>query len=198
MKTSNLISVATLLGVLSACGGGGGDGSPIPPPPPPPVTATTLVYTPPSGGSYQMVRNAGSTPTHLILDLVGPAGTSGRGIGFYLNADTGRITWSKVSGSDAELVQNGAFNLGSGVLALKAKVNGNELQAGVYQKGTSAPAIAFGSTVVLARVAMDLKSGLTPGAVSFSAVPNKAMLLPDVGAATPGNISVSVGSLTAQ
>lgn len=198
MKTSNLISAAALLGVLSACGGGGGGGGTNNPPPP--ATATTLAYTNPSSGTYQLIRDSASTSSHLVFDLVGPTGTSGRGIGFYLNADPNKVTWSKVNGSDPEFVENGAFNLGTGVLALKAKVNTStgELQAGVYQKGTSVPSIAFGPSVVLAKVAMDLKSGQTPGAVTFTAVASKAMVLPDTGAATPGNISITVGNLTAQ
>ncbi len=197
MKTSKLIPITTLLGVLSACSGGGGGADNKPPPPPP--TASSLIYTNPTSGAYQLVRDTTkSTATHLVLDLVGPSGTSGRGVGFYLNADTSRVTWTKVDSTDAELVQNGAFVLGSGVQALTAKVSGNELQAGAYQKGTTAPAVAFGSSVVLARIALDLKSGITPGTVTFSAVTNKAMLLPDTDAAAPGNISVTVGSIAAQ
>jgi hypothetical protein len=50
-----------------------------------------------------------------------------------------------VAGSDAQLVQNGTFNLGSGTQLLEAKAGGDVLQAGVYQKG----AAVHGKAVVL-------------------------------------------------
>ena len=94
-------------------------------------TASALAYADPTGGAYRLVRNASlSTATHLVLDLLGPAGTSGRGVGFYLSADTTKVDWTKVAGSDAQLVQNSAFNLGTGTQLLKAKAAGDVLQPG--------------------------------------------------------------------
>ncbi len=159
--------------------------------------ASALAYTDPTSGTYRLVKNTAlSTGTHLVLDLLGPAGTQGRGVGFYLTADTAKVTWAKVSGSDADLVQNGAFSLGSAPQLLKAKVAGDELQAGVYQKGSGTPAVTFTATGALARVALDLKGNPSLGTVSFSAVTNKAVVLPASGAQT--TIQVSVGALAAQ
>lgn len=159
--------------------------------------ASALAYTDPTSGTYRLVRNATlSTSTHLVLDLLGPAGTQGRGVGFYLSADTSKVTWTKVSGADPELVQNGAFTLGSGQQLLKAKVTGSELQAGVYQKGSAVPAVTFTASGALARVALDLNGNPALGAVTFSAVANKAVVLPAAGAQTV--ITVSVGTLAAQ
>lgn len=160
-------------------------------------TAGTLAYTDPAAGTYRLVRNATlSTTTHLVLDLLGPVGTSGRGVGFYLSADTTKVNWVKVSGADAELVQNGAFTLGAGTQLLKAKATGDVLQAGVYQKGSAVPAVAFTATGALARVALDLKGNPALGAITFSAVAPKAVVLPDTGPQTL--ITISVGTLTAQ
>lgn len=160
-------------------------------------TAGALGYTDPATGAYRLVRNAGlSTATHLVLDLVCTTGDTGRGVGFYLSADTTKVTWTKVAASDAELVQNNAFNLGSGTQLLKAKASGDTLQAGVYQKGSGTPAVTFTATGALARVALDLKGNPALGAVTFAAVTNKAVVLPASGAAT--TIAISVGTLNAQ
>jgi hypothetical protein len=159
--------------------------------------ASALAYTDPASGTYRLVKNTAlSTATHLVLDLLGPAGTQGRGVGFYLTADTTKVTWTKVASSDADLVQNGAFSLGSAPQLLKAKATGDELQAGVYQKGGGVPAVTFTATGALARVALDLKGNPALGTVTFTAPTNKAVVLPASGAQT--TIQVSVGTLSAQ
>jgi hypothetical protein len=130
-----------------------------------------------------------------VLDLVGPAGTLGRGVGFYLTADTTKVNWAKVATSDAELVQNGdAFALGGGQQLIKAKASGDTLQAGVYQKGSGVSAKALNTT--LARVALDLKGNPTLGTVALAPVANKTIVVPETGAQTV--ITISVGTLTAQ
>jgi hypothetical protein len=158
-------------------------------------TAGSLAYTDPASGTYRLMRNAGSTATHLVLDLVGPAGTLGRGVGFYLTADTTKVTWAKVAASDAELVQNGdVFTLGGGQQLIKAKASGDTLQAGVYQKGAGVSAKPLNAT--LARVALDLKGSPSLGTIALGPVAGKTIVVPETGAQTV--ITVSVGTLTAQ
>lgn len=185
---------ATTTFTLSVTGAGGTTSSSTT------VTVKTIAdhldYTNPTSGAYMLVKDAASTPTHLILNLMGPDGTPRSGVGFFLSADTTKVAWAKVSGSDPEYVKNGVFNLGSGVQLLKSKVeampgNATQLQAGVFQKG-STPVVTTG---ILASVALDLKSNVSLGTVTFSAVSNKAVLTN--GSAAPTPIVISTGTLSA-
>jgi hypothetical protein len=187
-------SAAVALAVLTACGGGGGSSTPAPTP-----TATTLAYADPTTGSYQLKKNTSlSTGTHLVLDLVGPAGTSGTGVSATFSADATKVTWTNVAAADAAgtYLQNGtAFTLGTAPQIFKAKVAGNVLQATVAQKGTANP-VALSAP--LFRVAVDLKAGLglTIGStIALSADAAKCQVLDSTGAIVP--VTVTVGTLTA-
>lgn len=175
------------LALLLACGGGGS----TPPPPPPVPTATALAYTDPTSGVYQLKKNTTlSTATHLVLDVVGVGAPSGAAVAFTLSTDTARTSWAKVSGTDTEYVQNGAvLTLGTAPLALKGKISGALLQGAVGQKGTAGSVSLNG---VLARVALDLKTGAPLGAATLTAP--KAQILQADGTITtvtlvPGTLS---------
>ncbi|MDP1831210.1 MAG: hypothetical protein Q8K67_04050 [Geothrix sp.] len=186
-------SAALALAALVACGGGGS----TPPPPPPPPTATTLAYTDPTTGTYLLKKNAAlSTATHLVLDLVGPAATTGSGVSATFSADTLKVTWVNVASTDAAntFVQNGtAFNLGTAPQALKAKVAANVLQATAAQKGIGSP-VALNAPLL--RVALDLKASQPLGAITFSADSTKSQIIDGTGAISA--ITVTVGALNAQ
>lgn len=180
---------------LMACSGGGNNNPPVTPPPAKTI-ADRLDYVNPASGTYTLVRDASSTSTHLVLNLMGPAGAQGTGVGFYLSADSGKVTWSKPSGSDSILAHNGIFDLGASPQLAIAKATGDQIQVGFYQKGTTKPAVTFTASTVLASVAVDLKPNVVPlGAVAFSAIANKAVLTN--GSAAPAPIVISVGTLTA-
>lgn len=171
-----LLPVAGLL-LLSACGGGSGSSSPV-------VQPKQLAYTNPTSGDYKLLKNAASTPTTLILDLQGPAGTTGTGAGFTLSLDSTKATWSST------LINGKAFVLGSAPQILSATVSGGTLQAAVAQKGLSAP-VDLGNT--LATVQMSMVSGATPGDLALQA--GKCKVLTPTGIQT---ITVSVGTLKVQ
>ncbi|GLH72762.1 hypothetical protein GETHLI_12640 [Geothrix limicola] len=183
----SFLSCAALV-LLVACGGGSSK-----PAPKPVTSASKLVYTDPTSGDYRLVKDSSSTDTHLVLNLMGPStGTLGRGVAFYLNTDSALVTWSKVASADAEFAQGPLFTD-----KLKTKVTGGELQVGSFQKGRGAAAANIGATTVLAHVALDLKTGTTPGAVSLASPADKAVLIPDTGdALTP--IAITAGTLLAQ
>jgi hypothetical protein len=186
-KTTRSLLAAIGLGALLACGGGGTSA-------PPKTIADTLAYTNPASGTYTLVKNATkSTAGHLVLDLVGPAG-SVSGVGFYLTADSTKVAWTPVEAGDAEKVKSASF--ASSIVT--SKVSGDMRQASVYQKGTTAAVTATSSTV-LASVALDLKSGLAVNtSVTLTAPSGKALILNAPGgsqATTP--IVISVGTLTA-
>lgn len=199
MMIKGYVSLSALLGIaaLVGCGGGGGGSAP-----PPPAAVSTLVYTAPTSvgaAEFQWVKNATkSTASHLVLDLIGPTGVSGRGVGFYLSADANKVTWSKVDPTDAELVRNEVFSLGSGSPLLKAKFAGDQLQAGVYQKDATAAAKTFSASTVLVSVALDLKAGAATGAVTLSSVANKSLLLPATGDPTAAVIRMGTLEIKTQ
>ncbi len=190
-KLLSITAALALTGFL-ACGGGGGSN----PPPPPPPTATGLAYTDPTTGTYLLKKNPTlSTSTHIVLDLVGPAGT-GTGVSATLSADTTKVTWVNVATSDAAntFVQNGtAFNLGAAPQILKGKVIGDVLQITAAQKGFASP---VSLNAPLLRIALDLKASQPTGAITFSADSTKCQVLDGAGTITA--ITVSVGTLTAQ
>ena len=159
--------------------------------------ATALAYTDPTGSAYFLKRNASlSTATHLVLDLVGPAATTGSGISASFTADTAKVTWSNVVSSDASgtYVQNGtAFTLGAAPLILKGQVIGSVLQVAAAQKGIASP---VSLNVPLLRLALDLGSSTGPGTIALTSDNTKALVLDGTGALT--GITIAVGTLTAQ
>lgn len=160
LKSGSLLALASLV----ACGGGGGSSS---------SSgggtssnkATKLVYTDPapSGTQWALMKDASSTDTHLVLDLVSPSdAVSGFGVGFTINAPTS-VTWSKVTGTDATLIQNTAYNLGGASPQLiKGVSKTGSLIAGVYQKGLATTPVPHPGTV--AKIALDLSSGASKAA----------------------------------
>lgn len=161
----------TALVLSLACGGGGGGGDT---PPPAPTNATSLAYTDPTSGTYQVKKNTGlSTSTHLVLDVVGSGAPNGAGLAFTVTADATRLTWAKVAVADPQYIQNGTvLNVGTGPAALTGKVSGATLTGGLGQKGLGASVALNG---VVARFAVDLKSGAAKGTASLAQT--KAQLL---------------------
>lgn len=186
---------------LVACSGGG---TTTPPPPPPKTIADRLDYTNPTSGTYTLVKDTtNSTSTHLVLNLMGPVGTPTTGVGFYLSADSTKVTWSKPTGSDTILAHSGLFDLGSAPQLMVGKSSGDQIQVGFYQKGTIPSVKTLTATSVLATVALDLKSNVAVGSTVWSstqapstkAVLNQASGVPVSIATIP--ITISYGILAA-
>lgn len=193
MTTNKFFCTSVALAALLACGGGGGGSTP------PPATATTLAYIDPTSDTFKLVKNAASSGSHLVLDLMGPTSGTASGVSITLNADATKVAWVDVpaGGTTATLMANGTqFLLGSGTPIQKAKASTGLLQATVAQKAPTAAASLNG---VLLRVALDLKPslGLAQGtAITLTADAAKSQVLDGAGNITP--ITVSVGTLTAQ
>ena len=133
MNSKLLLSFA-LAATLAACGGGSSDSpapTPSPPPPPPKAAPTSLSYTDPTSSGWRLVKDAASTPTQLVLDLVGPPGTQTRGVGFNLKRGMG-LAFGKFA--------NGGYALDTGVFQLKGTNSNFESYA-----GTDADPVLFAS-----------------------------------------------------
>jgi hypothetical protein len=135
MNTKLLLSFV-LTATLAACGGDSSDSAP-PPSAPPTATPTSLSYTDPTSSGWRLVKDASSTPSRLVLDLVGPAGTQTRGVGFNLKRGAG-LAFSTFA--------NGGYALDTGVFQLKGTNTNFESYA-----GTDADPVLF--------VSAPLKSG---------------------------------------
>ena len=158
-----------------------------------PVKAGALVYTAPTGAGYQLVKDASSSSTHLVLGLVGPAGAQLKGVVLTLNADAAKATWSNPGGTvDSYIKEGQVLALGAGTKLMKSQLSGASLQLALFQKGNAAAA-TLGAQPLLS-VALDLKAGATPGPVSLSSA--TAQILDPTG--TTQAITVAVGTLTAQ
>ena len=138
---TKLLTTLALFAALSGCGGG--DSTPpaaplTPTPAPAPAAApTTLGYTDPTSSGWRLVKDAASTSTRLVLDLVGPAGTPTRGVGFNLKRGMG-LAFGKFD--------NGGYAHDTGVFQLKGTNSNFESYA-----GTDADPVLF--------VSAPLKSG---------------------------------------
>ncbi|MCX6548800.1 MAG: hypothetical protein NTW40_12290, partial [Acidobacteria bacterium] len=134
--------------------------------------------------------------THLVLDLVGPAATTGSGISAAFTVDTAKVSWANVATADAAgtyVQTGGAFTLGAAPQVLKGKVTAGILQVTAAQKGTGSP-VAL--NVPLVRVALDLKTLQAPGAITLAATAGKAYYTDAAGNLTA--TTVTVGTLAAQ
>lgn len=184
------LAATTLLASLLACGGAytPPSGS-APAAAAPAAAATALAYTDPAGSGWRLVKDASSTPAHLVLNLLGPTGGQGRGVGFNLQSD-GSVAFhafadptNTISGKN--YVKPGTvYKLGLGpgnafetrltylaqpVLAVGGvKQGGKLLTVGVYQKDRVQPAASFDSTPLL-QIGLDLPT--TGGPVVGQAIP---------------------------
>jgi len=154
--------------------------------------AGSLAYTAPTGSGYRLVRDPASTGSHLVLDLVGPAGTRLKGVVFTLNADTTRVAFANAGGTDPYVKEGQVLTLGTGTPLVKGEIVGAALQSAVFQKGAAAPA-TLGNQPLLS-VALNLKAGAALGAVNLSST--SAQILGASGKTQA--ITVAVGTLSAE
>jgi len=200
--------------VLATLTGCGGSSYPTYTAPPGPVAASGLTYTDPAAGGWRLVKDASSTSTRLVLDLVGPAGTMTRGVGFNIKAPAGLRfdTFSDGMGIHdlgAYNLVSAAANPGEPVALTSALLPGNVLTVGIYQKGREQPAIDSGAAP-LCQVALKLDTtvGLHAGDPLALSVPKARVIPEDIGAVTDTmlvlsrkarlqDISISVGASAA-
>lgn len=184
------LGLATSLLALAACGGSKTS--------PPPAKAAGMAYVDPAGSGWRLVRNPASTDTHLVLDLMAPAATTGLGAGLVLSLDAGKAQWSKVAAGDADFAHNLAFDLGADAATRLSRgvLKGADLQVGVFQKGLANP-VAYGGALL--SVAIDFKGAgtLDPGTAIALSV-GRAQHLAAGGVQVDLSPLLAIGSLTAK
>jgi hypothetical protein len=181
-----LVALA-LLGTLLACGGA------YTPPPgqttttTPHTAATALAYTDPVSTGWRLVKDTASTPTRLVLKLIGPNGAMARGVGFNLASD-GSLPFHQFNPGTAQcyLQDTGVFYLKRDpatsvfgpdgryswmhepVIAVGGVKNGGKLlTVGIYQKDRAVPAQAVDASGGVVRIGLDLPTTNIPAAGSL-------------------------------
>jgi len=155
-----------LLGLALACSGSSDHGTATPATPAVPA-ASGFTYTAPAGTGWRLVEDAASTPTRLLLDLVGPAGTLSRGVGFNLKAATG-VRFGTFGTAGSPVSDAGVYELlsadptylyepsllGGGVKP------GNLLTVGIFQKDRRFGAKDSGTALCQIALVFDAAAGL--------------------------------------
>lgn len=209
---SLLPALAFALGLSLACGGG--SHSAPAPAPAPAQPAQGLVYTDPAGTGWRLVKDASTTTTKLVLNLVGPAGLKTRGVGFNLQAPAG-VKFAAFSGG-LPIKDGGVYQLTmagstdpSEPLALTGGVKkGNLLSVGIYQKDRDQAAQDSGATLCQIALQFDAAAALSTGAPLALSIPKAKVVPEDIGAVTDDawtldkkmrmtDITIAVGTLTA-
>lgn len=169
---------------LVGCGGASTSDAPATQPP------AKLSYTPPSSLGYRLVADPSSTPTTLVLNLVGPVGATARGVHLNVYSDGAKVAWAAPAGSATLAKPGTAFDLGTGLPLLKNTIIDQELQVSLYQKGSTSAATL--SDQPMFSVALALKPGAAQGPVTLKVRPGCQVM--DAAGNTSG-IQVAAGSV---
>lgn len=139
-----------LLSLLTACGGHN-------PSPPGPATALHYVNPAPTGFRLEVEPATNDTP-NVVLDLIGPAGTSLHGVAFFLTCDTTRALWSSPPNATGSALTLGAVPL----FRVKPGAGTGDLQVGLFQTGAP-PAVLGAAPIVSLGLSLNLAQGPRSG-----------------------------------
>jgi hypothetical protein len=182
------LSVAALCLIIGAGGCNNDRLFPAPtaaPAPKPPTQAQAspaavgLDYTDPAGSDWRLVRDPSSTVTRLVLNLVGPTGHKGRGVGFNLRSD-GTVKFARFDNgtyiNDLGVFQltnkSGAVSALDGITPVVndigtivggVKEGGRMLTVGAFQKDRRWPAQDLGQPLYQVAIAFDASQNLASG-----------------------------------
>jgi hypothetical protein len=185
MRKLTLTLSGLLLGMAMACGGGSGGSSAATASAAP---AKGLSYTDPAGTGWRLVRDAASTPTRTILDLVGPAGTLSRGVGFNLQASAG-VHFGTFTETGYPIRDAGVYELLSKypTYYLEPKLlaggvkPGNILTVGIFQKDRRLNPKDSGSTLCQIALELDSAVAVNSGDTLTLSVPKARIIPGDIG-----------------
>ena len=182
------LACMTLLGLAACTGGGGGGGAASNQ-----GTSTgTLTYVNPTGYQSQfyqcaLVRDASSTSTRLVLDVIGPTKLSATGLTFAFDVDTAKAVWTT-----SPVVTNGNLLTGVNVIA-QGWVAGGRLQGIVTAKGLGFH-VADAGAGIIATITLTAGPGAASGPVSLTDSGFGSLM--DTSGPPAGPVAFSVGTLT--
>ncbi|HJW71364.1 MAG TPA: hypothetical protein VJ486_00795 [Geothrix sp.] len=212
-RALSLLAPGLALALALACGGSSNTSAP--PPAPPPAPAHTLTYSDPSGTGWRLVKDASSTTTRLVLNLVGPAGTKTRGVGFNLQAP-GSVSFGKFGNglpiNDTgvyQLMTAGSTDVSEPVAMTGGVKKGNVLSVGIYQKDRDQAAQDSGAALLQVAILFNPAANLSTGTPLALSIPKAKAIPEDIGAITDDlwtldqkmrmtDINIAVGTLAAQ
>ncbi len=209
-NTLALALAGFVLPLFLACGGGSGSHAATSSPATP---AQSLAYSAPSGTGWALVKDASSTSSRLVLNVVGPAGLKTRGVGFNIHAPQGLMFDTFANGlpiADTGVyeLQSATPNPGDPVALTGALKPGNILTVGIYQKRLEKPSKDSGAALCQIALKLDPAANVMSGQ-AFTLTVLKAKVIPDdIGATTDSlyvmsqklrmqNITLAVGSVSA-
>ncbi len=194
MKRLSLLLAFPVLALVLGCTAG--NSTPQAP------AAQAMTYTDPvtTPSDWKLVKDPSSTPTRLVLDLVGPSdGTRYRGAGFTLRTDTTQVHYGRFPdylGNPTAYHGDGGVFLdrdatGSWDVAPRLQasgIKGDRLMVGIFQDtDDQAWSLAWGSPIdgakartcstVVLRIALELDASAHPGTVALELL--KARAIPE-------------------
>lgn len=182
MKLIPSLFLFPFLALFLGCGGSSSPATQAAP------LATSLEYTAPTGTGWRLVKDPASTPTHLILNLVGPAGEMGRGVGFNLKAEGG-VRFAKLAGRYIQ--DRGVFQLRNADLAPEAYDDvllvggllqkGTLLSVGAFQKDRRQPAQPLDAPLFSVALDLNAEAHLAPGSEIPLSISKARMIPADIG-----------------
>jgi hypothetical protein len=177
---------SSLLLVLAACGGSSGGGHSD-------AASSGLSYTNPTGtsGNFALVLDSASTPSNLVLDLVGPSGTPAVGVTFGFNVNFTQAAWATTPVANGTL-----FGTGGATLLCKGWATGGSLQGIAANLGLTNQVGDIGPAKgTLAKITLTPRLGAPTGYVTLTDSGLGTVLASD---GTPMPIQIQVGSLVLQ
>ncbi len=195
MRKLGFLISGLLLSLTLACGGG----SHTTPAPVPAAAATGLTYTDPTGTGWRLVKDVHSTPTRLLLNLVGPAGLNTRGAGFNLQASLA-VRFGDFTESGFPIKDMGVYELwntspwpGDGSVAVGSDPleprliaggvkAGNLLTVGIFQKDRRATAKDSGHPLCQIALEFNGTSDLKVGDALPLSITKSKFMAEDIGA----------------
>jgi len=164
-RSLSLLLSGLVLTLSLACGGGSSSPSTAAPA----AAATGLAYTDPTSTGWRLVKDASSTSTRLVLNLVGPSGLKTRGVGFNLQAPSTVKFGAFANGlaiNDTgvyQLLSMAQADPNEPVALVGGVKSGNLLTAGIFQKDRAQVAQDSGVALCQIAIGFDATKGLSVG-----------------------------------